>query len=211
MPSIVREQDSLLKRMEKIRILVVDGSTKAGELIKEILQQLGFSNVLLANDGFQGIQMTREVHVDIIITDWELLVCKHAPPSNDQEEEEKEPEILPVSGTLFVKRLRFSPTSPNPFVPVVMLLRTATVRDIISARDSGVDEIIIKPFGVDEFCQKIINVIDSPRIFITADTYKGPCRRRVAMPLPEGIMEERRKREIRLIRHDEGGKYYGKQ
>lgn len=198
----MNKADHFQKRMEKVQLMVIDGSAKAGELVKNILNQLGFSNVLLASNGFQGLQITRETRIDIIVTDWELSVCKPEPAANDQEEKHQAA-IIPINGTMFVKRLRFAPNSPCPFVPIIMLVRSASSVDILTARDSGVDEIVAKPFEADDFCQKIINIIESPRVFVTSEVYRGPCRRRRQMPLPTGI-KNRRFKEIRIIRHDEG-------
>jgi hypothetical protein len=64
-----------------------------------------------------------------------------------------------------------------------------------------VNEILLKPLEARSFCERIIELIDNPRIYITADTYKGPCRRRKAGVSPTGT--ERRTREIRLVRADE--------
>lgn len=202
MPQTLHPRTSKAARgLDQIHVMVVDGSAKSGQLIRNVLMQLGFSNVLVASNAFQGLKLTREVNIDIIVTDWELLVCKHEQTAEG--EQEKEAETTPVDGSLFVKRLRFSPASPYPFVPVIMLLKSASPNEILNARDSGVDEIVVKPFNADDFCKKITNIIESPRNFITSKNYKGPCRRRNNQPLESGKME-RRKKEIRLIGHDEG-------
>lgn len=200
MGSVAREiSGRLQKRMDNIHVLVVDGSAKVGELIKSILKQLGFNNVFIAENGLHGIKLSQDVRFDIVITDSELHILKNNAFANDDAAEPSE--ILPVRGSLFVKRLRFSPASPTPFVPVIMLLKKASVGDILDARDSGVDEVVIKPFRADEFCTKIKAVIETPRAFVTSSAYRGPCRRRSNKPLPAGN-SDRRKMIVRLVRHN---------
>ncbi len=189
------------EKFNKINIMVIDGSSRAGELIKNILHQLGFANVFLAVNGFDGVRILKEVRIDLIFSDWELRVAVDVYTSNDNESENKQ-EILPINGASFVKRLRLLRTSPNPFVPIIMFIRMASVKDILYARDSGVSEIIIKPFDAQDLCNKITSIIESPRIFITAEAYTGPCRRRKKAILEKGSVE-RRKKEIRLVRIDE--------
>ncbi|MFA4993891.1 MAG: hypothetical protein WC521_01105 [Bdellovibrionales bacterium] len=186
-------------KLDRINLMVVDGSSKSGELIKSILNQLGFKNVFIAHNGLEGAQLLREVRIDLIFTDWELYVPTK-PPSDD--EAAPKPEVKSLNGAQFVKGLRFSSTAPNPFVPVIMLLRLASHDNISQARDSGVNEVVIKPFSADDLCRKIMKIIDTPRPFITASTYKGPCRRKVKNALPENGVE-RRRRDVRLFRLDE--------
>lgn len=186
-----------VQKLERVRVLVVDSSTQAAELMKNIFVQLGFTNIMVANDISQSIQIMRYVRVDMIFADWALKIGNTlksrsgADPANP----------FAVSGARFIKNLRFSPASPNPFVPVVMLMDTVTNKEIFNVRDSGVNELIIKPLEAAEFCRKIVSVIDHPRMFITASTYKGPCRRiRLAADFKG---EDRRKAQIRLIRRGE--------
>lgn len=188
------------KHLENIKILIVEGSLNAGSLIRKILHRLGFKGVHVVKNGFEGVKLMKESHIDIVFTDWELLVHNKNKTTND---DGKHPEILPINGSLFVKRLRSSPSSPNPFIPVVMLVKSESERDIALARDSGANEIIVKPFSADDFSRKIINLIDDPRAFITAASYRGPCRRRSKDELPPGAAE-RRVRPVQRVRRHEG-------
>jgi CheY-like chemotaxis protein len=99
----------------------------------------------------------------------------------------------------FVKRLRHAPNSPRPYIPIVMMLESGLAEDVHNAMDSGVNEIMINPIDAQQFYERFVSVVKSPRIFITADTYKGPCRRRHPVAPPANT-PERRVREIRLVR-----------
>lgn len=184
-------------RLQKVRVLVVDSSTQAAHLIKNIFGQLGFSNVLVANDIYESMQIMKHVRVDMIFADWGLKMGYNPQTYSGG--------VLVsnagVNGAQYVKNLRCAPTSPSPFIPVVMLMGTVTNKDVVNVRDSGVNDIILKPLEANDFCQKIVALIDHPRIFVTASSYKGPCRR--LHTIEEFGGKERRKRQIRLVRRGE--------
>jgi CheY-like chemotaxis protein len=190
----------IAKKLDRIHILILDNSTHVTTLFKDMLSEFGFTSVFVANNGFQGVQILREVKINLIITDWDLKL-----PSTANEAGEKvisHTDILPFSGVEFIKRIRCSPSSPNPFIPVIMFLDTVEKIKVITARDAGINEVCIKPLSAEEFCRRIMSVIDHPRIFITADNYKGPCRRRRAVaPLPHHT--NRRKLEVQIIKFND--------
>jgi CheY-like chemotaxis protein len=200
MPSTAKSTNKL----EKINVMVMDGSAHAADLLKDALSKLGFVNIEVAKDGYEGIRVMRKKIVHLVFTDWELRVRKRR-LLNDEETPASPPtekDIVPLSGSEFVKRLRRSPQSPNPFVPVVMVVNQNVEEHFNEARDAGVNEIVAKPLQAADFCQRIMSLIDDTRYFITAETYKGPCRRREIKLLPTGS-EERRKRQVRLVRRKE--------
>lgn len=127
----------------------------------------------------------------LIFTDWELKPRIETPLPEDVV-------YQPVNGTKFVERIRRSAHSPNPFIPIVMMMDIASGKDVISARDAGVNEILLRPVNADDFCDRLVSIIDHPRMFITAKTYKGPCRRRKQRPV--SAQADRRKMEIRVIK-----------
>jgi DNA-binding response OmpR family regulator len=182
--------------LQKVHVLILDSSVHVTSLFKKMMEKFGFTNVFTANNGFHGVQILREVKINLIITDWHLNPINSAEKSSNVI---SHTDILPVSGIDFVKRLRWSPASPNPYIPIIMFADTVEKMQVISARDAGINEICIKPLSAEELCQRIIAVIDNPRIFITASTYKGPCRRRKALPLDTN--NEKRKKEIRIIKY----------
>jgi len=187
---------NLGNRLDNINVMVVDGKSKTGNLIKCILNRLGFRNVFIASDASSGVNLIRDKKIDLVFANWDLYVLSK-PVANDAGAK-PDPEILPLSGAKFVERLRASPSSPNPFLPVVMFLPLdGTSAELTLARDAGVNEILMKPFTVESLCKKIASIVEEPRIFINSGPYKGPCRRIANTPVP-GKME-RRVREIRFL------------
>lgn len=192
--------DAIAKRLDKIHILILDNSTHVTTLFKNMLSEFGFTSVYVANNGFHGVQILREAKINLIITDWDLKL-----PIATNESGTKvisHTDVLQFSGIEFVRRLRCSPSSPNPFIPVIMFLDAVEKIKVVNARDAGINEVCIKPLSADGLCKRIISVIDHPHIFITADNYKGPCRRRkVTTPIPNDI--NRREREVQIIKFNE--------
>lgn len=201
--SVSSKADNTAKKLEKIHVLLLDGSTQVTALFKNMLAEFGFTNVFVANNGFQGVQILREIKINLIITDWELKVPRNEAESGSNVISHKD--ILPLSGVDFVTRLRRSPLSPNPYIPVIMFANTVEKMQVVTARDAGVDEICIKPLSAEELCHRIMAVIEKPRIFITAETYKGPDRRRKKTQ-PPSSEKERRKREVRIIKCNEAAR-----
>lgn len=190
-----------LEKLSRVNVLVLDGGAKAAALIRAIFSALGLNNVFIATDGYQGVQIMKEVRIHMIFTDWELKVNKAAMATQQtgQNNVAEGPELSPVSGVKFVERIRRSSLSPNPYIPIVMMMDAASGTDVLKARDSGVNEILLRPINADDFCERLISIIEKPRPFVTAKTYKGPCRRRKQAKLPPG-MKERRVKEVRLIK-----------
>jgi two-component system, chemotaxis family, chemotaxis protein CheY len=190
-------------KLSKINVLVLDGGAKAANLIKSIFAELGFTNVFIATDGYEGVQVMKEVRIHLIFTDWELKIARQKHAVANQSSTDKKDDILPISGLNFVQRLRRSSLSPNPFIPIVMMMDKADQMQVLEARDSGVNEILLRPVDAQEFCERLVSLIENPRMFITADTYRGPCRRNEKKPIPNS-MKERRFKEIRIIKGSGG-------
>jgi two-component system, chemotaxis family, chemotaxis protein CheY len=192
---VIRKFSELLS---SINVLIVDNNEKAIELMGEILKKLGFTSLHFAQDGFQAMEVLKKRDMDLIITDWELRpVGDNAAdlPTKNSEEDES---LKPVDGGSFVKYVRMDKSSPDPYIPIMMLTGRALLNNVEYARDAGVNEILIKPVIVETLCKRIIMIVDDQRPFITAEKYKGPCRRRRAVPYNG---EERRKLDIKIIKN----------
>ena len=83
-----------------------------------------------------------------------------------------------MSGLDFMRQVRTSPQSPNPFVPVIMLTGHTHIDHVRQARDAGVNEFLAKPVSVKAILTRLISVIEHPRPYVRTKSYFGPCRRR---------------------------------
>ena len=191
----VNNHSSFEQRIAGIQVLIVISSPRAGNLIRRLFETLGFQSLHLAHNATEAVHFLKNLHVHLIVTDADLQLAADVANKKDVED------VLQLNGIHYVERLRRAPTSPAPFIPILMLMDQAHKKSIFAARDAGVNEVVLKPLEARNFCERVIQMIDNPRPHITANTYRGPCRRRNAGP-PPGT-QERRVREVRLIRCDE--------
>lgn len=62
--------------------------------------------------------------------------------------------------------------------PIILVTSAATPSMIRNARDAGVDEVLSRPLSPRQLLEKVRQLVESPRPFVTATHYVGPCRRR---------------------------------
>jgi two-component system, chemotaxis family, chemotaxis protein CheY len=116
----------------KMHVLVVDDFATMRRIITNVLRQLGFENVLEAEDGTKALQILETEKVDFVITDWNM------------------PQM---SGLDLLKAIRASEDKKH--IPVLMVTAEAMQENIIKAAQAGVNNYIIKPFDAKTLSDKI--------------------------------------------------------
>lgn len=134
-------------------------------LLKDMLDVLGFTNVHLTEDGLEALDYLQFHQADIIICDWKM----HG-----------------MDGITLTRHVRERMSGGKRFVPIIMLTGKAEEQDVITARDAGITEYLIKPFTTQTLFDRIKAVIENPRGFVLAEEYKGPDRRRRRVTPPDG-------------------------
>ena len=163
-------------RLGKINVLVIDDDKAISNLVRNVLKNLGFGNIILVHSGEEGLQVIQNNAIDLIITDWEME---------------------PMSGVELTRKIR-NLEAPKCFLPIIMLTGHSEKQEIEVARDCGITEYLIKPFTAKTLCSRIVMVIESPRSFILCRQYRGPSRRRRSQPPPDGTEKRKRKSQERL-------------
>ena len=158
-----------------LSILIVDDSPQMRAITASVLEGVGIRTILEAGDAAAGLEILRSEAVDVVIVDYKMA---------------------PVNGAEFVRRVRNSPDSRDPFVPIIMLTGHADRRRIYEARDAGVSEFLAKPVTAKALIGRLQTLILKPRPFVKLDGYFGPDRRRIDRP---GGGERRRATDKRLI------------
>ena len=143
--------------LEELNILVVDDHPNMQAILRAILKAMRVKRVRYCNNPADALLEMRNEAPDIIITDWKME---------------------PLDGHEFVRQVRTSQDSPNPYVPIIMLTGYTEQERICEARDAGVNEFLKKPIAITSLRARIINIIDHPRAFIKTDSFFGPDRRR---------------------------------
>ncbi|MCA9772786.1 MAG: chemotaxis response regulator CheY [Myxococcales bacterium] len=120
---------------KEMRILVVDDFSTMRNIIKNILRQLGYNNIIEADSGKTALQKLAEKPVDLVISDWNMPV---------------------MDGLELLKRIRASAELKS--IPVVMVTAEAKKENIIEAVQAGVSNYIVKPFTPEVLEQKLEKV-----------------------------------------------------
>lgn len=115
-----------------MRVLVVDDFSTMRRIIKNILRQLGFTNIVEADDGSTGWDVLNKDRIDFIISDWNMPI---------------------MSGIDLLKKVRASEEYGD--LPFLMVTAEAQQENIIEAVQARVSNYIVKPFTAETLGQKI--------------------------------------------------------
>jgi two-component system chemotaxis response regulator CheY len=120
-----------------IKILVVDDFSTMRRIIKNLLRDLGFTNVDEADDGKTALPILKQGHIDFLITDWNM------------------PEM---TGIDLLKAVRADPALAS--IPVLMVTAEAKREQIIAAAQAGVNGYVVKPFTAAVLKEKIDKIFE---------------------------------------------------
>lgn len=143
--------------LRDVSVLLVDDNANMRKLVAEILKAAGVRRIREAGDGLDALKIFQTQEIDIVFTD----LMMH-----------------PVDGLAFIRWIRTSSASPNPYVPIIMMTGHATQRTLTAARMAGVTEFLAKPLTARGVMHRINEIVNNPRPFVRASEYFGPCRRR---------------------------------
>jgi two-component system chemotaxis response regulator CheY len=106
-----------------MKILVVDDFSTMRRIIKNLLRDLGFTNVQEADDGSTALPMLHSGHFDFVVTDWNM-------PG--------------MQGIDLLREIRKDDNLKH--MPVMMVTAEAKKEQIVAAAQAGVNGYIVKPF-----------------------------------------------------------------
>ncbi len=118
-----------------IKILIVDDFSTMRKIIRNILTQLGFKNILEADDGTTALEILKKEKVDLIISDWNM-------PK--------------MSGLELLKAVRSDENFKD--IPFVMVTAEAQKENILEAIKYKVNQYIVKPFTPETLKEKLEKV-----------------------------------------------------
>lgn len=120
-----------------IKILVVDDFSTMRRIIKNLLRDLGFTNVDEADDGKTALPILKQGGIDFLITDWNM-------PG--------------MTGIELLKKVREDPELAS--IPVLMVTAEAKREQIIAAAQAGVNGYVVKPFTAAVLKEKIDKIFE---------------------------------------------------
>ena len=140
-----------------LKILLIEDNQHMRSIVTAILKGSGIRNIREARDGAEGLDQLRQYPADIALVDFNMD---------------------PIDGVEFTRMLRNAPDSSNPYLPIVMVTGHSERSRVVQARDSGVNEFVVKPLTARALLSRLDSVIMRPRPFIRCKSYFGPDRRR---------------------------------
>jgi len=168
----------------RLNILLVEDNAFLRSTLTELLRSFEIERITTVANGQEAIEYLKSMNIarqfgpDIIISD---LV------------------MSPINGLLLLRWTRTAKDSPNRMVPFVMLSGAADREYVHSSRDLGTSEFLAKPFSATSVYERLLEVIDYPRQFVTTQKYFGPDRRRKNEGAPAKEGERREKSEDSVI------------
>lgn len=157
--------------LSSLNVMVVEDNKNMQNLLRAILNALGIRNIREMSTGTEAFQELRHFDADIIISDWNMA---------------------PMDGLTFTKKVRTDPSSPNPYVPIIMLTGHTETTRVMEARDAGINMFLAKPISVKALSERLTLMIDNPSRFVRTATYFGPDRRRKDVGPPKGMADRRK-------------------
>jgi two-component system, chemotaxis family, chemotaxis protein CheY len=122
------------------KFLVVDDFSTMRRIVRNLLKELGYSNVDEAEDGSMALAKLRSEQFDFVISDWNMPV---------------------MDGLTMLQSIRADAALAK--LPVLMVTAEAKKENIIAAAQAGANGYVVKPFTaatLDEKLSKIFEKLD---------------------------------------------------
>ncbi|WP_227814110.1 chemotaxis response regulator CheY [Nitrogeniibacter aestuarii] len=120
-----------------MKFLVVDDFSTMRRIVRNLLKELGFTNVDEAEDGVVALQKLGSGGFDFVVTDWNM-------PNMD--------------GLTLLQTIRKTPNLKD--LPVLMITAEAKKENIIAAAQAGASGYIVKPFTAATLSEKLEKIFE---------------------------------------------------
>ena len=117
-------------------ILIVDDYKTMLRIIRNLLKQLGFENVDEATDGASALSKLRAKQYGLVISDWNME---------------------PMTGLQLLREVRSD--AKLRALPFIMVTAESKKENVITAKEAGVSNYIVKPFNAATLKMKLEAVI----------------------------------------------------
>ena len=120
-----------------IKFLIVDDFSTMRRIVRNLLKELGYSNVDEAEDGAMALSMLRKEQFDFVISDWNM-------PGRD--------------GLTMRQNIRADAALAK--LPVLMVTAEAKKENIIAAAQAGANGYVVKPFTAATLDEKLAKIFE---------------------------------------------------
>jgi two-component system chemotaxis response regulator CheY len=121
----------------KMKFLVVDDFSTMRRIVRNLLKELGYSNVDEAEDGQMALTKLKNEQFDFVISDWNMPV---------------------MNGLDMLKGIRAEPSLAK--LPVLMVTAEAKKENIIAAAAAGASGYVVKPFTAATLDEKLGKIFE---------------------------------------------------
>jgi two-component system chemotaxis response regulator CheY len=115
-----------------LKVLVVDDFATMRRIVKGVLKQLGFNDIIEAEDGDQALNQLHKEKVGLIVSDWNM-------PN--------------MTGLDLLKAVRSDEKLKD--TPFLMVTAEGQKENVVQAVQAGVSNYIVKPFTPETFSAKL--------------------------------------------------------
>lgn len=122
---------------KNMKILVVDDFSTMRRIIKNLLRELGFTNIVEADDGQTALPKLQAGGIDFLVTDWNM-------PG--------------MTGIELLKAVRADAALAD--TPILLVTAEAKREQIVEAAQAGVNGYVIKPFTAQTLKEKIDKIFE---------------------------------------------------
>ena len=117
-------------------ILIVDDYKTMLRIIRNLLNQLNFSNVEEAADGKTALVKLRSNSIGLVISDWNME---------------------PMTGLQLLREVRADENLKD--TPFIMITAESKTENVVAAKEAGVSNYIVKPFNAETLRNKLVSVL----------------------------------------------------
>lgn len=121
----------------KMKFLVVDDFSTMRRIVRNLLKELGYTNVDEAEDGVAAMQKLTAGGFDFIVSDWNM-------PN--------------MTGIELLRAVRANPQLAH--LPLLMITAEAKKENIIEAAQAGASGYIVKPFTAATLAEKLAKIFE---------------------------------------------------
>ena len=122
---------------KSIKILIVDDFATMRKVIRNLLKQSGYENIVEAEDGVNALKVLQSQKIDFIVSDWNM-------PN--------------MSGLELLKAVRAD--EELKALPFLMVTAEALQENVVAAVKAGVSNYIVKPFTSETLDVKIKKIME---------------------------------------------------
>ena len=119
------------------RFLVVDDFSTMRRIVRNLLKELGYTNVDEAEDGAMALNKLRSEQYDFVVSDWNMPV---------------------MDGLTMLQEIRKDPTLSK--LPVLMVTAEAKKENIVAAAQAGANGYVVKPFTAATLDEKLAKIFE---------------------------------------------------